>query len=77
MNKAARIGLVLVAVGGMAGCDATDSTPNCPRSWDCQEHGFCTLEHDRCVVGSDEDCRRSNACSVHGKCRARDGKCVE
>ena len=73
MEKVAVAVAVLLVLAALLGCD---STPNCPRSWDCQEHGFCTLQGNRCVVGSDEDCRRSNACAVHGKCVARDGECV-
>jgi hypothetical protein len=53
---------------GTLDTECLEARTSCQDAPECKDHGACTIQHGRCVVGSDADCRGSRACSDRGQC---------
>ena len=62
--------------GAPAGNGPATSDDDCARSFECMEHGACSLgERGWCHPASDADCEQSRMCTDWGECSLVDGRC--
>jgi hypothetical protein len=48
---------------------------HCKNSWQCDATGLCSLQDNKCVVGSNADCLSSHMCEHQGYCTKDMGSC--